>query len=75
MAALEGPTRCWAAELGDDGTTVNAVASGPVESEILNSMPKEILDRQKQETAVQNSVGTAGEVARVVSCLADEESG
>ncbi|KAL9088252.1 MAG: hypothetical protein Q9159_003164 [Coniocarpon cinnabarinum] len=30
--ALEGLTRCWASELGGDGTTVNAVGVGPVES-------------------------------------------
>jgi 3-oxoacyl-[acyl-carrier protein] reductase len=27
--ALKGLTRCWAAEVGKDGTTVNAIASGP----------------------------------------------
>jgi 3-oxoacyl-[acyl-carrier protein] reductase len=29
-AAIEGFTRCWAAELGKNGTTVNAVSPGPV---------------------------------------------
>jgi 3-oxoacyl-[acyl-carrier protein] reductase len=44
-AALEGLTRCWAAELGGNGTTVNAVNPGPVESEMLNNIPKEIVER------------------------------
>ena len=38
-AALEGYTRNWAVELGKDGTTVNAVNPGPVESEMLDQVP------------------------------------
>ena len=34
-AAIEGLTRCWAAELGKNGTTVNAVNPGPVQSAML----------------------------------------
>jgi len=66
-AALEGLTRCWAAELGEDGTTVNAVAPGPVESEMLHNIPKDIVDMQKNGTAVQKRLGTVEEVAGVVS--------
>jgi len=74
-AALEGLTRCWAAELGKDGTTVNAVAPGPVESDMLANIPKEIVDMQKANTAVQKRVGTPQEIADVVSWLAGGESG
>ncbi|KAI9652448.1 MAG: hypothetical protein M1831_006791 [Alyxoria varia] len=49
-AALEGLTRSWAAELGGDGTTVNAVAPGPVESDMLANIPQEIVQRQKDTT-------------------------
>jgi 3-oxoacyl-[acyl-carrier protein] reductase len=38
--SLEGLTRCWAAELGANGTTVNTVACGPVHSDMLNNIPK-----------------------------------
>lgn len=41
-AALEGLTRCLAAELGHNGTTVNAVAPGPVESDMLDQIPDSI---------------------------------
>ncbi len=74
-AALEGLTRCWAAELGKDGTTVNAVAAGPVESEMLANIPKEIVDMQKRDTPVGQRVGTAQEIANVVSWLASPECG
>lgn len=73
-AALEGLTRSWAGELGSNGTTVNAVAPGPVQSEMLDSIPKEIVQLQKASTPVEKRVGTPQEVSNVVSWLAGEES-
>lgn len=73
-AALEGLTRSWAAELGANGTTVNAVAPGPVQSEMLNTIPSEIVERQKRDTPVGQRVGTSTEISAVVSWLAGEES-
>lgn len=73
-AAIEGLTRSWAAELGHNGTTVNVVNPGPVESEMLDNIPKEIVEAQKKATPVQNRVGTVEEVADVVGWLAGEES-
>ncbi|KAM7211158.1 3-ketoacyl-acyl carrier protein reductase [Rhypophila decipiens] len=73
-AALEGLTRCWAAELGGNGTTVNQVNPGPVQSEMLENIPKEIVDLQKMQTPLQNRLGTPEEVARVVAWLASDES-
>jgi 3-oxoacyl-[acyl-carrier protein] reductase len=74
-AALEGLTRCWTAEVGKDGTTVNAVASGPVESDMLANMPKEIVEMQEKSTPIGQRVGTASEIAAVVSWLTGSESG
>jgi 3-oxoacyl-[acyl-carrier protein] reductase len=73
-AAIEGLTRCWAAELGHDGTTVNTVSPGPVQSEMLDNIPKEIVEAQKKATPLQNRVGTVEEVADIVGWLAGEES-
>ncbi|KAK3388055.1 hypothetical protein B0H63DRAFT_432052 [Podospora didyma] len=73
-AALEGLTRCWAAELGGNGTTVNQVNPGPVQSEMLENIPKEIVDLQKKQTPVQNRLGTVDEIAKVVAWLASPES-
>ncbi|KAL9105401.1 MAG: hypothetical protein Q9227_009419 [Pyrenula ochraceoflavens] len=73
-AALEGLTRVWADELGGDGTTVNAVAPGPVQSDMLDNLPKELIDIQKKQTAVQRRVGTSEEVASTVGWLAEGTS-
>jgi 3-oxoacyl-[acyl-carrier protein] reductase len=73
-AALEGMTRAWAADLGKFGTTVNAVAPGPVQSDMLDQIPESIKEAQKQATAVENRFGLPKEQADVVSWLASAES-
>ena len=73
-AALEGLTRCWAAELSHNGTTVNAVNPGPVQSAMLDNIPKEIVAAQKAATPIEHRVGTAEEIAAIVGWLAGEES-
>lgn len=72
-AALEGLTRCWAAELGGNGTTVNCVNPGPVQSEMLDSIPKEIVEMQKAQTPIQNRLGTVQEIADIVAGLAGKD--
>ncbi|KAK4165559.1 3-oxoacyl-reductase [Cladorrhinum sp. PSN259] len=73
-AALEGLTRCWAAELGKNGTTVNQVNPGPVQTEMLENIPVDIVNGQKARTPVGNRVGTVEEIAKIVAWLASEES-
>jgi 3-oxoacyl-[acyl-carrier protein] reductase len=73
-AALESLTRCWAAELGSTGTTVNAVNPGPVQSDMLDQIPKQIVDAQKDSTPLEHRVGTVEEIAGVVSWLAGPDS-
>lgn len=73
-AALEALTRCWAAELGANGTTVNQVNPGPVQSDMLDNIPKDIVQMQKAQTPVQNRLGTIEEVARIVAWLAGPDS-
>ncbi|KAE8377069.1 hypothetical protein BDV26DRAFT_264382 [Aspergillus bertholletiae] len=73
-AALEGLTRCWAAELGDAGHTVNAVNPGPVQTALLENIPKELVEMQKSVTPVEHRVGTIDDIAQVVAWLASEES-
>lgn len=73
-AALEGMTRCWAAELGSEGHTVNAVNPGPVQSDMLDNIPKDIVAMQKAQTPIQNRLGTVDDVAQIVAWLASEES-
>jgi 3-oxoacyl-[acyl-carrier protein] reductase len=73
-AALEGLTRCWAAEFGHNGTTVNCVNPGPVQSDMLDNIPKDIVEGQKKGTPVENRLGTKEEVADVVAWLAGPDS-
>lgn len=73
-AALEGFTRSWAVELGTEGHTVNTVNPGPVQSDMLDNIPKYIVERQKAMTSVENRVGTVDDCAQIVAWLASEES-
>jgi 3-oxoacyl-[acyl-carrier protein] reductase len=72
--ALEGLTRCWAAELGSAGHTVNAVNPGPVQTALMENIPKEYIEMQKAQTPVQQRVGTVDDIAQIVAWLASEES-
>ncbi|KFY06955.1 hypothetical protein V492_07584 [Pseudogymnoascus sp. VKM F-4246] len=73
-AALEGLTRCWAAELGAQGHTVNCINPGPVQTELIDNIPKETVDMQKATTPVQNRLGTVDDIAQIVSWMASEGS-
>jgi 3-oxoacyl-[acyl-carrier protein] reductase len=73
-AALEGYTRVWAAEFGKDGTTVNSVNPGPVQSEMLDKVSPEIVEPQKKATLVEQRVGTPEEIAEIVAFLAEPRS-
>lgn len=73
-AAIEGYTRNWAAELGKDGTTVNAVNPGPVQSEMLDQVDPAIVEPQKKATPVEQRTGTTEEIAEIVGFLVEPRS-
>jgi 3-oxoacyl-[acyl-carrier protein] reductase len=73
-AALEGLTRCWAAELGAAGHTVNAVNPGPVQTQLMEKIPKDYIEMQKAQTPVENRLGTVDDIAQIVAWLAGEGS-
>ncbi|GAB7360417.1 hypothetical protein MBLNU230_g8373t1 [Neophaeotheca triangularis] len=73
-AALEGLTRNWAVELGRDGTTVNAVNPGPVQTEMLEKVDEATVRPQLLATPVQQRAGRVEEIAEVVGFLAGEGS-
>jgi NAD(P)-dependent dehydrogenase (short-subunit alcohol dehydrogenase family) len=76
-AALIGMTRTLCLELGADGITINAVAPGPVASELFdNGHPIGSEKRQRVIDSIPvKRVGTPDDVARAVAFLLDPESG
>lgn len=54
---------------------MNCVNPGPVQSEMLDNIPKEIVEKQKSDTAVEKRLGNVEEVAKIVAWLAGSDSG
>jgi 3-oxoacyl-[acyl-carrier protein] reductase len=73
-SAIEGMTRALAHDLGKDGTTVNCVAPGAVESDMLGDIPDEVLQTLFKSTAVEQRVGTPDDIAQVVCWLASDDA-
>jgi len=73
-AAVEGFTRSLAMEIGEQGHTVNAVEPGPTETEMIEKIPKDLVERQKGMTAVGKRLGSVEDVALIVGWLAEEQS-
>ena len=73
-AAVEGLTRCHAAELGAKGHTVNIVCPGPVSTDMLNGVPKEVVENQLKNTPMENRLGSTDDIAQIVAFLAEEGS-
>ena len=76
-AGLIGMTRTLCLELAGDGITVNAVAPGPVASELFdNGHPIGSEKRQRVIDSIPvKRVGTTTDIARVVAFLLAAESG
>lgn len=73
--AVEGMVRVVAKELGGRGITVNAVAPGPVETELfLRGKPQELVERMAS-MAPLNRLGQPDDIAEVVAFLASREAG
>jgi len=68
-AGLIGLTRALAREVGSRNITVNAVAPGFVETEILSGLPAELLERARKAAAIPR-LGTPDDVAAAVLFLA-----
>jgi 3-oxoacyl-[acyl-carrier protein] reductase len=66
-------TKVWAKEMGRKGITANAVAPGFIHTEMMDTLPENVL-KMMQEKAPVGRLGTADEVAAVYAFLASEEA-
>jgi 3-oxoacyl-[acyl-carrier protein] reductase len=72
-AGVIGMTKVWARELGPNNIRVNAVAPGPIATEMVMSMPQNILDGLRKQPALRR-LGQPREVANAYLFLASDEA-
>jgi 3-oxoacyl-[acyl-carrier protein] reductase len=72
-AGIIGMTRVWARELGRYNITVNAVAAGFIETDMVHQMPDKILEMMIQRTPLKR-LGKPDEIANVFLFLASDEA-
>lgn len=76
-SALVGCTRTWALELAEYGVTVNAVAPGPVETELFRQNHPAGSDAEKRalSSIPMKRLGTPAEVAAAIAFLLSDDAG
>ena len=72
-AAVMMMTKCLAKELGPLGIRVNAIAPGPIETEMIHQYKDEMLEKLASESALRR-LGQKEEIAQVALFLASEQS-
>lgn len=68
-----GMTRVWARELGPKGITANAVAPGFIATEMVKTMPQDVLDRFISMTPARR-LGEPEDIANAFLFLASDEA-
>src|SRR6516225_10292857 len=74
-AGLLGFTKAVAQEAAAKGITVNVIAPGYIATEMVQAVPKEVLETKILPLIPVGRLGTAEEVARCVTFLAADEAG
>ena len=74
-AGMHGFTKALAYEGAAKGITVNTIAPGYINTEIVAAVPKEVLETKILPLIPVGRLGTAKEIARAVAFLAADEAG
>jgi len=74
-AGIIGFTRALAREVGEFGITVNAVAPGPVDTDIMGGTLTEERKKQMSEGVMMGRVGTRDEIGALIAFLLGEDAG
>ena len=72
-AGVIGMTKVWAREFGRKGITVNAVAPGFINTDMMSTVPENILDGLRSKTPL-GRLGEADDIANAYTFLASEEA-
>lgn len=72
-AGVIGMTRVWARELGPKGVTVNAVAPGFIETDMVRAMPAAVVAAMAERTPLRR-LGQPRDVANAYLYLASDEA-
>ncbi len=72
-AGIIGLTRAAALDLADYGITVNAIAPGPIDTELLHTWPEEALKERAQHLPIAR-FGQPEEIAHMAAFLASPDS-
>ncbi|MEM8486363.1 MAG: 3-oxoacyl-ACP reductase FabG [Bacteroidota bacterium] len=72
-AGVIGMTKTWMRELGRKGITVNAVAPGFIETDMIKTIPDEVIQGMIKSTPVQRA-GKPEDIANAFLFLASEEA-
>ncbi len=73
-AGISGFTKSLAREVAQKGVTVNAVAPGVIETDMIRSVPEKYREKLVEKIPV-GKMGTAADVANAVAFLAGDEAG
>jgi 3-oxoacyl-[acyl-carrier protein] reductase len=72
-AGVIGMTKTWARELGRDGTTVNAVAPGFIETPMVETVPEKVLGGLRERTPL-GRLGRPEDIAAAYAFLASDDA-
>ncbi len=72
-AGVIGMTKVWAREFGRKGITANAVAPGFIATEMMGTIPEEVLQQLREKTPA-GRLGKPEEIAAAYAFLASEDA-